>query len=136
MPGWQVAVIVLIAVFVGMWIPVSLQLMQTLRSGQRFLDTMGTRGGRTLAELTDTIKGLNDAVGGVGELAHSASQLKDSIRLISSIGAAVGPAVVAAVRALREPDLQEEERPGAGGEALTAAGPGPVPLRKENHHGA
>ena len=103
MAGWHVVLLVLGGVFVGMWIPVSLQLFATLRSGQKALDIVGTRGAETLAQLTDTAIGLKATAAQVEELAHSANELKDSIRIISAIGAAVGPAVVALIRALREP---------------------------------
>ncbi len=35
MDGWQVVLLVLAGVFVGLWIPVSLQLSATLRSGKK-----------------------------------------------------------------------------------------------------
>ena len=107
MAGWQVALLVLTGVFLGMWIPVSLQLLLTLRSGQRLMGTLGSRGAETLAQLTDTAISLKQTLAQVEELARSANQLRDSIRIISSIGAAVGPAVVALVRALREPAASE-----------------------------
>jgi len=118
MAGWQAALLVLAGVFVGMWIPVSLQLFATLRSGQKALDVVRIRGAETLAQLTDTAVGLKATAAQVEELAHSANQLKDSIRIISAIGAAVGPAVVALIRALREPAA--EAAPGNG--AAHAAG--------------
>ncbi|HEY3352758.1 MAG TPA: hypothetical protein VGQ83_05890 [Polyangia bacterium] len=114
MAGWQVALLVLAAVFVGMWIPVSLQLWATLRSGQKFLEGVGSRGAETLARLSDTAVGLKETIADVGELARSANELKDSIRMISSIGAAVGPAVVALIRALREEPAAAEARAGNG----------------------
>ena len=113
MAGWQVVLIVLAGVFVGMWIPVSLQLFATLRSGQKALDAVGSRGAETLAQLTDTAIGLKATAAEVEELAHTANQLKDSLRIISAIGAAVGPAVVALIRALREP-AATEAAPGNG----------------------
>jgi hypothetical protein len=130
MAGWQVVLLVLAGVFVGMWIPVSLQLFATLRSGQKALDAVGSRGAETLAQLTDTAIGLKATAAEVEELAHSANQLKDSIRIISAIGAAVGPAVVALIRALREPAVAEAA-PGNGaahvaGESSTAAPARPV----------
>jgi len=128
MAGWQVVLLVLAGVFVGMWIPVSLQLYATLRSGQKALDTVGSRGAETLAQLTDTAIGLKETLVEVRELATSANQLKDSIRLISSIGAAVGPAVVALIRALREPAATEA--PAGNGAAHVAEGPATaVPAR-------
>jgi hypothetical protein len=124
MAGWHVVILVLAGVFVGMWIPVSLQLFATLRSGQKALDAVATRGGETLAQLTDTAIGLKATAAEIEALAHTANQLKDSIRIISAIGAAVGPAVVALIRALREP-AAVDAAPGYGaaqvaGESSTA----------------
>lgn len=108
MQSWQVALLVITAVFVGIWIPLSIQLFATLRSGQKLFETMGKRGAQTLAEVSTTMGTLNRTIADVGEVAHAAAQIKDSIRIISSIGAAVGPAVVALVRALREPGVEAE----------------------------
>jgi hypothetical protein len=118
MAGWQVVLLVLGGVFVGMWISVSLQLFATLRSGQKALDVVASRGAETLAQLTDTAIGLKATAAQVEEVAHSANQLKDSIRIISAIGAAVGPAVVALIRALREP-AAAEAAPGNGAGRVT-----------------
>src|SRR5512144_758452 len=98
MASWLVVVLILGGVFVGMWIPVSLQLFATLRSGQKALDVVGSRGAETLAQLTDTAIGLKATAAEVEALAHSGNQQMDSIRIISAIGAAVGPAVVALIR--------------------------------------
>jgi hypothetical protein len=118
MQGWQVALLVIASVFVGMWIPVSLQLFATLRSGQSFLETLGNRGEQTLTELSTTVAALNQTIAEVGEVAHAAAQIKDSIRVMSSIGAAVAPAVIALVRALREPEAEDEEPAGGNGTSI------------------
>jgi hypothetical protein len=122
MQNWQVALLVITAVFVGMWIPVSLQLFTTLRSGQRFLESMGSRGEQTLAEVSTSVVALNQVIADVGEVARAAAQIKDSIRVMSSIGAAVGPAVIALVRALREPGEETEDEP-AGGNGTSLGAP-------------
>lgn len=109
MEGWQVALVAIAAIFVGMWIPVSVQLFSTLRTGQKFLENMGRRGEQTLTEVSTTTVALNQTIADVGEVAHAAAQVKDSIRIMSSIGAAVGPAVIALVRALREPGSKSEQ---------------------------
>ena len=130
MQSWQVALLVIAAVFVGMWIPVSLQLFVTLRSGKRFLETMGSRGEQTLTEVSSTVVALNHTIADVGEVAHAAAQIKDSIRIMSSIGAAVGPAVIALVRALREPGVETEDP--AGGNGASVATGRPAPAQKES----
>jgi hypothetical protein len=101
MQNWQVALLVISAIFVGMWIPVSLQLIATLRSGQVFVKSMGSGLEKTLADVSTTMAALDKTIAELGEVAHAAAQIKDSIRVIASIGAAVGPAVVALVGALR-----------------------------------
>jgi hypothetical protein len=142
MEGWQIALLVLAAVFVGMWIPVSLQLFATLRSSRRVLESMGSRGEQTLGEasttlaaldrtLTDasaTMGTLNQTLADVGEIAHEAARIKDSIHLISSIAAAVGPAVIALVRALREPEAEAGDPGGNGASARTES---PAPTQEE-----
>ncbi len=128
MQGWHVALLVIASIFVGMWIPVSLQLFATLRSGQRFLETMGSRGQETLAEVSTTVVALNQTIADIREVTHAAAQIKDSIRIVASIGAAVGPAAVALVRALRE--APEAEHP-AGGNGAPVAARHPAPSEKE-----
>jgi hypothetical protein len=125
MQNWQVALLVISAIFVGMWIPVSLQLIATLRSGQVFVKSMGSGLEKTLADVSTTMTALDKTIGELGEVAHAAAQIKDSIRVISSIGAAVGPAVIALVGALRGAGA-ETGHPGgngasAGNESQTSA---------------
>lgn len=118
MENWQIAILVLTAVFVGMWIPVSLQLLLTLRAGQRFIVDLGNRSKKGLSELSEATAGLNKTMAEVEDIAQTAGQLKDSFRVVASIGAAVGPAVAALVRAMREPAAT------AGGNGV---GPGIAP---------
>jgi hypothetical protein len=119
MAGWQVALLVIAAVFVGIWIPVSLQLFATLRAGKKFLETMGSRAEQTLGEVSTAVVALNETIAEVGEVAHAVAQIKDSIRVMSSIGAAVVPAVVALVRALREPRAETGDPAGGNGASTT-----------------
>ena len=122
MDGWQVALLVISSVFVGMWIPVSLQLYVTLRSGRNTLETVRRRGEQTLAEASTTMVGLNATLvqmsgamvalnrtaTDLGEVAQAAARIKDTIRVVSAVAATVGPAVIALVRALREPGTETE----------------------------
>ena len=114
MQNWQIALLVISAIFVGMWIPVTLQLVATLRSGQRFVVTMGKRAEQTLTEVSTTMDAMNKTIAELGEVARAAAKLEDSVRIISSIGAAVGPAVVALVGSLRGPGA-ETKNPGGNG---------------------
>ena len=134
MQGWQGALLVITSIFVGMWIPVSMQLFVTLRSGRRFLQTMSSRGEQTLAELSSTVAALNQTIADVREVTHAAAQIKDSIRALSSIGAAVVPAVIALVRALREPGTETEgtETEEAGGNGASVPTGRKTPGEKES----
>jgi hypothetical protein len=114
MQNWQVALLVVSAIFVGMWIPVSLQLIATLRSGQVFVKSMGSDLGKTLSDVSTTMTGLDKTIAELGEVARAAAKLENSIRVISSIGAAVGPGVVALVGALRGPGA-DTGHPGGNG---------------------
>ncbi len=109
MSSWTVAVVVLVAVLVGAWIPVAVQLLLTLRSANK-----------VLGELSLTAQGLTEAVKDVEQLTHAASQLQDSIRLVSAIGAAVGPAVGALIHALRSPAEAEPATEDGNAPALSS----------------
>jgi hypothetical protein len=123
MAGWQVALLVLAAVFVGMWIPVSLQLFATLRSGKKTLEAVRSQGSATFAQLLDTAASLQQTSAEIGELARSANEMKASLRIITSIGAAVGPAMIALLRALHEPAAAEA----SAGNGTPPAGEAPSP---------
>jgi hypothetical protein len=143
MEGWQVALLVLAAVFVGMWIPVSLQLFATLRSGQKFLEIIGHRGEQalgeasttlvalhqTLSEASSTLVALDRTIADIGELTQAAKRIKDMVHLVSSIAAAVGPAVVALVRALRESGAETED---PTSHVASAEARSPEPAQKES----
>ena len=132
MPAWQVALVVLAAVFVGMWIPVSLQLFATLRASKKCIEALGSRSEQTLSEVSTTVGALNRTIADVGEVAHAAAQIKDSIRIISSIGAAVGPAVIALVRALREPEPEAETEHPAANDGPSVTTRRSAPAQKES----
>lgn len=132
MQAWQVALLVLAAVFVGMWIPVSLQLVRTLRAGQGVVAAMGTRAEQTLRDVSVTTVALNQTLSEVKEVAHAAAQIKESIRIMSSIGAAVGPAAIALVRALREPEPEQEPVAAPGNHRPPVAARRSTPSQKES----
>jgi hypothetical protein len=96
MQNWQLAVVVLLAVLVGAALPVLMQLWITLRTARSVLATGGQRLDRALEEVTGTATRIS-------QIADSLQALSEKIRIASAIGAAVGPAVAAAVRAFRAP---------------------------------
>jgi hypothetical protein len=61
MENWQVALIVLVALFVGAALPVLITLRSTLREANVFLATVGKSTDLTLRELTVTMEKVNHA---------------------------------------------------------------------------
>jgi uncharacterized protein YoxC len=122
MDASNIAVISLLAVFVGMTIPVLIQLTLTLRSARNVLDSSGKKLDRALDEITtatqrvnrvgagleESVQKIRDVVDTVSSLGESVTRLRDSIQTAAAIGNAVGPAVAAALRAFWE-------RPSNGG---------------------
>ena len=135
MQGWQVVGLVLLAILVGAGIPALVQLRRTLRSAQTFLDSTGQRLDRTLDEVTDAAARINrlgksleedaeglrvftDAAAGLG---RSLKQAQESIRLVTVVGGAVGPALVAGLRALFSASEHDRSGPASPVESETEA---------------
>jgi hypothetical protein len=110
-----VALLVLVAVMVGAAVPVLVQLRATLRAVEKTLQQTGPRLdealGATLAAagridaLVVRVEGsgrIEQVVDGLASVNRMANQLKDTVRVASAVGAAVGPALAAAVQAFRE----------------------------------
>lgn len=115
MESWSVALVVLAAVLVGAAIPVVVQLRATLRTMDETLQRSGARldealrattvaAGRIDAWVVRLEEGgrIEQLVDGVTAVTGMVNQLRDTVRIASALGAAVGPAVAAAVRAFRE----------------------------------
>ena len=114
---FEALVLVLLGVVTGAVVPALLQLRRTLRSAERFLDDTGPRLQRTL-ETTERAAAHVDRIAGdvendldrvrgvldvTADLGRSLRQVQGSLRTVASIGAAIGPAVAAAARALFDP---------------------------------
>jgi hypothetical protein len=112
---WGVALVVLAAVLVGAAIAVLVQLRATLcamektfqRSGARLdeaLEAAGARAARIDALVVRLEEGgrLEQLLEGVAAVSRMVTQLRDTIRVASAGGAAVGPVVAAAIHAFRE----------------------------------
>ena len=107
------AFLILAAVLVGAAVPVLIQLRGTLRSLQTTLDELRPQLRSTLAEVEAAAARLNRVsaeleqgtqqvkavIATVAELGNRVRRFGDSFRTAASIGSAVGPALVAAVKA-------------------------------------
>lgn len=129
MVAWQVAILVLIALFVGILIPVLLQARATLRNAGQLLAVAGERVPPMLEEaqgvmhrlnlVSEGLSGREERIGEIveaaGEVAGTVARMKSSARIASTVGAAVAGAVKAyrEVGAGVEPEgfeYPEEER--------------------------
>lgn len=115
MESWGTALVILAAVLVGAAIPVLVQLRATLRVMEKTLQRSGARldealgattaaAGRIDALVVQLEEGgrIEHLVDGVAALSQMVSRLQDTVRVASAVGAAVAPAVAAAVHAFRE----------------------------------
>ena len=131
-----VVAVALLAIVVGALLPVLVQLYRTLKSAQVFLETTGRRMERTLDEVAEATSRLNRVGASLEEgtahlriLFQTAAEMgaglkgmQQSIRTVARLGAAIGPAIVAAIRAFipaREGDGRD-----SGGYTATVARPG------------
>jgi hypothetical protein len=124
--------VTLLAVLVGALLPVLYQLMQTLRETRRVLNVVESHA-----------KDLKPAVEAAAEIGQSIRQMKNSLKTTASLATALGPPLVALLRALRG----DEGEPGRAREGKgTPKGAGGVPGsvgptvtdgvgREERHHG-
>jgi hypothetical protein len=132
MESWQTAAVVLLAVLVGATIPALVALGGALRSARRTMDRTGAELGEALVAVTAAVervdrlasrleegKRIETLVESVTALSETVNRFRDVVRTASAVGAAVAPAVGAAVRAWREsrhgeagPDGQAEPRTG------------------------
>ncbi len=108
------ALVVLAAVLVGAAIPGLVQLRATLRAMEKTLQRSGARLDEALGATTAAagrIDGLvsrleeggriEQLVDGIAAVSRMVSQLRDTVRVATAVGAAMGPAVAAAVHAFR-----------------------------------
>jgi hypothetical protein len=122
MDSARVVEIVLVSVLLGALLPVLVQLWLTLRTVQRRLDRTADRLDRALEGLGVAAERLNRAtqplddgrrvrelMDAVDGLARTVNELRSSAKVASAVGAAVVPAIAAAVRALRGPEEPEGE---------------------------
>lgn len=127
MTYFLIAVVVLLAILVAVAIPALLQLRTTLASAQKFLDTTGPQVERTLAEITTAARRVEHIAGELEQRVEQAKHLLgslerftgqvgrigSSIHTVASVGAAVGPALVAALRSFFKRDSSHDGDPEA-----------------------
>lgn len=121
MEAWQAVLLALLALLVGVSLPVLFQLVLTLRAAHRMI----ARAGPALASITATAERLDrftnsfeegghieTALASINKLSATASKLHEVARLVSSMGTAVIPAVAAAVQAWQATEADAVEPPG------------------------
>jgi hypothetical protein len=124
MESWGVALVVLLAVLLGAALPALVQLRATLKAMEQTLrhsaprldaalDATTAAVGRVDALVARLEEGgkLERLVEGLASLDRLVHQVRDGVRVASAVGAAVGPALVAAVHALREDQDREVATP-------------------------
>jgi hypothetical protein len=141
--SWGVALVVLAAVLVGAAVPVLVQLRATLRAIEQTLRRSGPRLDEAMAATiaaaskigalvvrVEAAGRIEQVVDGVAAVSRLAAQLKDTVRIASAVGAAVGPALAAAVQALRDDRAPADPAPLQAVEAEPAP-PSNEPARRE-----
>jgi len=109
------ALVVLAALLVGASIPALVQLRATLRAMEKTFERSGARldealgatsaaAGRIDALVVRLEEGgrIEELVDGIAAVSRMVAQLRDTVRVASAVGAAVAPAVAAAINAFRE----------------------------------
>jgi ABC-type transporter Mla subunit MlaD len=113
---WTIVGVVLLAVLVGATTPVLFQLYSTLRLTKKLLDRLGPKMDSTLTEVREAGQRLNRVGSGLerstkraqvlleaaGDIGESVSKLRDSLKTATTVSAALGPAIAAAIGALTE----------------------------------
>lgn len=138
MNGWHVAVLTVVSLVAGAAIPLLVQLSLAVRSAREALARTTTRAERALDAVAATAERLDRATAGIDErrvralmesfdaLARTINQLRESARVATALGATVGPAVGAAVRAWRAGHAEDSDdvqhRGGAGPDGTAADG--------------
>ncbi len=132
--SWGIALVVLVALLVGAAIPVLIQLRATLRAVEKTVQRSGAKLDEALAATSSAATRVDalvarleeggrieQLVDGVAATTRMVTQLRETVRVASALGAAVGPAVAAAVHAFREDREAAPAAPlhGDGGETGT-----------------
>ncbi len=135
MESWQVVLLALGALLAGALLPVIVQLWLSLRAAGAAASRLTSDAASALAALTATAQRLDRLTArleegrrvdrlleGVDSLAGTLVRVNDATRLASALGAALGPAITAAVRSwttAQPDDGVEPERSGNGAASRT-----------------
>ncbi|HEU4385687.1 MAG TPA: hypothetical protein VFR85_19530 [Anaeromyxobacteraceae bacterium] len=124
METWQTAVVVLLALLVGAAIPILASLGTTLRVARQAVDRSGPELAQALAAVRSAAERMERLASHLDEggrlerlfeavtsLTQTVNQFRDVVRVASAAGAAVAPAVGAAVKAWREARHDDERGP-------------------------
>jgi hypothetical protein len=116
MENWQVALIVVAAIYVGIRIPMMIQYQLTLRSVNKLIRDNEGDIRRTVIEVSRFTANMNligakiegaqvrELFAALGDLTEGIRRIRGTLRTASVVGAAVAPAVTAAIRAWQAPD--------------------------------
>lgn len=111
MESWQVVLLAIGALLAGALLPAIVQLWLSLRAVGAAAERLSSDAGAALAAVTATAqrldrltakleedRRLDTLLEGVDSLSSTIVRLNDAVRVASALGAAVGPAITAAVR--------------------------------------
>lgn len=115
MENWQLALIIIAAIFTGIMIPMILQYHATLRSVHRLIRDNESDIRRTViemshlaghynrvgAQLEANTKHMKSFFEGIEEMTEGVRRIRGAVRTASVVGAAVAPAITAAIRMLQ-----------------------------------
>jgi hypothetical protein len=138
----SIAGLVVAALLVGAALPVLVQARVSLRAWQRVAEEVGPRLSRSLDEVTEVAVKLRrelaafeggggrvaSALESVDDLGRAALELRRTVKVAAAIGAAVGPAIAAATRTMKESHTTSAKGANDTNNANNA--------KKEDHHEA
>ncbi len=135
METWVVVGVTLLGVLVGFTLPTLVQAFLALRSARSLIDRLGPKLDDTLTEVRQATQRINRAGAGletsvqrtqalfrtVGDLADSLQRLRGSLRTAAAVGAALGPALAAGLKALAQTEGVGDDATGEGREPEAGA---------------
>lgn len=135
MEGWQIALVVLLALLVGALLPLLAQLYGTLHTVRRVVEKSARdveAAAASMHRVSDRLDRLGaslekdgkmqEIVDGLANAAQLVNQMQGTLRMAGTVSAAVVPAVAAAVKAWKG-SMQEDPSPGPAGPAPDAGYP-------------
>lgn len=145
----QLILVAIVALLVGAVVPVLISLRATLRRADRILETLEGRIGGTLNRVDDVLSETKELAGRANdgidsaqpvllaaqELVQFAQSLQRSAGKAAAMGAAVAPAIIAAVHALRKQCSEMEESESAQEDELDFFQERVAKAAQGEHHG-